>query len=56
MAQTIMLKHLRSASEADVQRALDGAYIELPICDAASALELFQRMLDVMVSPRGEDE
>ena len=56
MALPILLKHLRSASEDDVQRALDGADIELPIRDEAAALELFQRMLDVMVSPRGAGE
>ena len=45
MAIPILLKHLRSASEAEVQRGQDGAYNELP-----------QRMLDVMVNPRGDDE
>ena len=56
MAIPILLKHLRSASEADVQRGQDSAYIELPIRAAAAALEPFQRTLDVMVNPRGEDE
>ena len=48
-----ILSHLRAATEDDVTRALDGACISLPIPTKVEALELFQRMLDVLT---GEDE
>ena len=56
MAQADLLHALRNATADDVARALDGAYVELPITDAAAAVELFQRMLDGLTIPRGEDE
>ena len=56
MTDQQLLHDLRNATEDDVARALDGAYIELPITDAAAAVELSQRMLDVLNVPRGEDE
>lgn len=43
-----MIKRLRAATEDDVLRAFDGAYIDRP---AADMLEFFQRMLDVMIGP-----
>lgn len=51
------LQRLRQATEDDVERALDGAYVELPIADKAAALEFFNRMLDVLAGEgTGEDE
>lgn len=44
---------LRSATEDDVLRALDGAYISPPLSEPAELLEFFNRMVDVML---GETE
>ena len=51
-----LLNVLRNATEDDFAPALDGAYIELPITNAPAAVELFQRMLDTLTIPRGEDD
>ena len=42
------LARLRAATEDDVTRALDGAYVKLD-SPAADLLEFFNRMLDVVV-------
>lgn len=44
---------LRAATEADVFKALDGAYVKLPITGADEVLEIWNRMLDVVA---GEEE
>lgn len=46
------LSTLRQATEDDVERALEGAYVSLPLTDKAVLLEFFNRMLDVLA---GED-
>lgn len=51
--ETIALSSLRDATEDDVVKALDGAYVELPITTPAAALEFFNRMVDVLT---GEGE
>jgi hypothetical protein len=51
-AVVVPLADLRAATEDDVVRALDGAYCQ-PHCSPAELLELFNRMLDVLV---GEDD
>jgi hypothetical protein len=43
-----LLTALRAATENDVEAALAGAYIALPITSPVEALELFNRMLDVL--------
>jgi hypothetical protein len=43
-----LLTALRAATETDVEAALEGAYIALPITSPVEALELFNRMLDVL--------
>jgi hypothetical protein len=48
---------LRRATEDDVERALEGAYVSLPMTDKAVLLEFFNRMLDVLTGDgAGEDE
>lgn len=42
------LSLLRAATEDDVEDALEDAHIELPITTSVEALELFNRMLDVL--------
>lgn len=44
----VTIEHLRQASEDDVNRALDGAYVIGPLSKAADLLEFYNRMLDVM--------
>lgn len=53
MPEPVDLKALRAATEDDVARALDGAYVVLPVIDQAGLLEFFNRMLDVLT---GETE
>jgi len=51
------LSTLRQATEDDVGRALEGAYVALPLTDKAAALEFFNRMLDVLADDgAGEPE
>lgn len=51
------LEALRTATEDDVTRALDGSYVSLPITNQAAALEFFNRMVDVMLGEgAGTDE
>lgn len=40
-----LLARLRAIDEETMQRALDGAYVEFPIKDAAEFLELFNRVV-----------
>lgn len=49
-----LLTCLRAATEDDVSRALEGAYIAPPLTTPAEMLELFNRMLDVMAGERDE--
>lgn len=49
------IERLRMATEGDVERALDGAYISLPITDNAAALEFFNLMLDAMLGQTAGD-
>ena len=46
------LTHLRAATEDDVTRALDGAFVKID-APAADLLEFFNRMLDVMTGLAG---
>lgn len=41
------IDHLRAATEDDVREALDGAYVTLPIENAADLLEAYNRILDL---------
>jgi hypothetical protein len=51
------LSTLRQATEDDVERALDGAYVALPLTDKAAALEFFNLMLDQLAGEgAGEDD
>lgn len=51
------LETLRTATEHDVARALDGAYVSLPLTDAAQVLEAFNRILDLKLGQgAGTDE
>lgn len=52
MTKVVPVADLRAATEDDVARALDGAACQ-PSCSPAELLELFNRMLDVLV---GEDD
>ncbi|GEM_PF-2310805 len=49
------LSTLRQATEDDVERALEGAYVALPLTDKAAALEFFNRMLDTMLGETAGD-
>ncbi len=42
------LEALRAATEDDIDAALEGALFDLPINNTAEALELFNRVLDVL--------
>ena len=46
------IERLRMATEEDIQEALDGAYVALPITTHVEALELFNCVLDVMTGER----
>ena len=48
-----ILRTLRKATEDDVLKALDGAYIEPPLSKPDELLEFFNRMLDTLA---GEDD
>ena len=52
MDQEQLITRLRAATEDDVTRALDGAFVKID-APAADLLEFFNRMIDVLV---GEDE
>lgn len=49
------IERLRTASEDDVERALEGAYVSLPLTDRAAALEFFNLMLDTMLGQTAGD-
>lgn len=54
MATSIPIADLRAATEDDVAQALDGAACQ-PQCSPAELLELFNRMLDVLVGEPDEE-
>ena len=47
---------LRQADQGDVERALEGARVSLPLTTTYEALELFHCILDVMTDQRGKDD
>lgn len=51
---TDLLTRLRNATEDDVLAALKDAYVALPIATPAEALELFNRILDVLAGEAGD--
>lgn len=51
-----LIERLRAATEDDVEAALRGSYVEDDFAgvERAKLLELWNRMLDVMISPRDD--
>lgn len=50
------LERLRIASEHDVERALENAYVALPLTNPVVALEFFNRMIDVILGEEAGDD
>lgn len=49
------IERLRMASEDDVERALENAYVALPLTNPVGALEFFNRMIDVILGEEAGD-
>lgn len=49
------VERLRMASEDDVERALENAYVALPLTNPVAALEFFNRMIDVILGEEAGD-
>lgn len=50
---TDLIARLRAADEDTVAKALEGAYVELPITDHAALLEAFNCIIDELTQPDG---
>jgi hypothetical protein len=50
------IKRLRDATENEVETALQGSKITLPITTGYEALEFFNCMIDVLTEVRGDEE
>jgi hypothetical protein len=48
MTSDEFLAYIRGATENDIEAALEDAYVELPLTTPVQALEMFNRMLDVL--------
>jgi hypothetical protein len=51
-----LVRHLRAATEEEVELALAGSGLSLPLTTAPSALEFFNCMVDVLTGVRAADE
>lgn len=50
------IKHLRDASENEVETALNGSKVQLPLTTNYEALEFFNCMIDVLTEVRDNED
>jgi pilus assembly protein TadC len=56
MDEFAILRRLREATEVEVERALIGSKVSLPLSTTYEALEFFNCLVDVMMGTRDADE
>lgn len=56
MTSDQLISLLRSATEDDVIKALDGAGVQLPVSSPTDLLELYNRVIDVLTDAGAEAE